>query len=92
MYDTLDGRTLILVDPATPHAWKAPRFYSTIKQVAVRRLEFEGRITTVRIGERLIVILPDRDEELRLPSNKPFSVVTRREGNRFTYNIKVDGG
>jgi len=88
-YDTSDGRAHILVDPATPHAWKAPAFYSVIKQVAARRLELEGRITTVRVGQRFIVILPDRDEELRLPPNMPFRLITKREGSRTQYEIVV---
>jgi hypothetical protein len=90
MYDSPDGRSVILVDPATPHAWKASGFYPVIKQRAVRRLDLEGRITTVLVGRRLIVILPDRDEELQRLPNKQFRVMVRQEGERVYYELHVE--
>jgi hypothetical protein len=90
MYDSPDGRAVILVDPATPHAWKGPVFYPVLKQGAVRRLELEGRITTVLVGERLFIILPDRDEVLPRLSSAKFGVVARRDGERMNYEVIVE--
>lgn len=53
----------VFVDLATPNAWRAPEFYPTLKKVATELVK-KNQIMIVLIGERRIVVLPDRDEDL----------------------------
>ena len=59
------NQTMIFVDPAYPASWKAPEYYPTIKLVAAQQMENGGSLS-VRIGQRHIVVLPDRDEDVGL--------------------------
>jgi hypothetical protein len=56
------------VDPGSPHAWRREPYYSVFKQWAVKAAAQVPRMhqIDVMIGERLIVILPDRDVEFGL--------------------------
>lgn len=53
------------VDQGSPQAWRREPYYSTFKQWAVKAAAQRPRMhqIDVMIGERLIVILPDRDIE-----------------------------
>ena len=50
-------------DPGAPAAWRAPKYYPTIKLAAARQAE-KGRFIVVTIGNRATMILPDRDVEI----------------------------
>jgi len=52
------------VDPGCPDAWRREPFYSYIKQRAKRAASQGGEVLVI-VGERSIMILPDRDVELR---------------------------
>lgn len=64
---TEGGRRLTaLVDPGFPSAWRRPPYYANLKQWAVeatRKLP-DVYLVDVLIGQRCIVILPDRDVEI----------------------------
>ena len=64
---TEGGRRLTaLVDPGFPSAWRRSPYYETLKQWAAdaaRRLP-EIYLVDVLIGQRSIVILPDRDVDV----------------------------
>jgi hypothetical protein len=53
------------VDPGTPHAWRREPYYRVFKQWAVKAAAQRPRMhqIDVMVGERLTVILPDRDVE-----------------------------
>ena len=59
----------VLVDLAAPNAWRGPEYYPTLKRVA-SELVLQNQIMIVIIGERRIVVLPDRDEDLGNIGNK----------------------
>ena len=62
-----NGRHLTaFVDPGTPGAWRRSPYYETLKQWAKLGLPATGlvRLVDVMIGERCIVILPDRDVDM----------------------------
>jgi len=67
MVKTEGGRRLTaLVDPGFPSAWRRSPYYENLKAWAAdanRRLP-ELYLVDVLIGQRSIVILPDRDVEL----------------------------
>ncbi len=69
----------ISVDPNFPHAWSKPPFYAQIKNWAAegaRRQQF----VFVRIGPRVIAVLPDREVDLgRVVIDADF-IVRRRSG------------
>lgn len=59
-------RLTALVDPGFPSAWRRSPYYENLKQwaaVAARRLP-DIYLVDVLIGQRSIVILPDRDVEV----------------------------
>ena len=53
----------IWVDPSVPNAWREPPYFTRIKQRAVEGPE-RGEFVLVRIGPRLIAVLPDREVDL----------------------------
>lgn len=64
---TEDGRRLTaLVDPGFPSAWRRSPYYENLKRWAVQaaRRAPEIYLVDVLIGQRSIVILPDRDVEV----------------------------
>ncbi len=58
------GNTIyVYVDPARPDAWRREPFYSKLKEWARNAVPSHGRVI-VRLGNRRIVVLPDRDVDL----------------------------
>ena len=90
MYDENQGGAMILVDPAFQASWKSPIYYSTIKLLAVARLENQGRTTLVKAGASRIVVLPDRDEKLPAGNYSSFRVVTNTTTLGSSYKILLD--
>ena len=74
------GRFLhILVDPGYPDAWTKPPYLAEIKRWAADGIARE-QFVLIRIGSRLIVVLPDR--EVRLGEVDPYAqiIVSREYG------------
>ena len=84
-----EGNLDIAVDPAVPQAWRAPAYYPTLKRMAAQ-LASEDRLTTVYVGARLTILLPDRDEAVGvLPPGHRILQIRRRDpgGDRFEIQI-----
>ena len=66
LFKTNDGRRLTAhVDPGFPSAWRVSPYYENFKIWAAEGLRQEPmHVVDAMIGERLTVILPDRDEEV----------------------------
>lgn len=61
------GRHLTaFVDPGSPGAWRRSPYYETLKQWAKLGIPASGavRLVDVMIGQRCIVVLPDRDVDM----------------------------
>jgi hypothetical protein len=79
----------VAVDPSFPNAWTRPPFYARIKQWAVEGAE-RGRFVFVRIGGRIIAVLPDREEDIGQVGLDDEIVVARRSGPAgATYAVEV---
>jgi hypothetical protein len=70
------------VDPERPGAWRREPFYSTLKAWAKDALEHRERIgqVFVSIGQRTIVIFPDRNVDVGIVESDEVVVTERREG------------
>lgn len=80
---------LVAVDPGFPNAWTKPPYYDRIKSWAREGAE-QGRFVFVRIGRRLIVVLPDRDTDIGEIGNDDDIQIARRLGPAgFDYTIDV---
>jgi hypothetical protein len=67
------------VDPSFPNAWMREPYYGRIRRWAVEGAE-RGRFVFVRIGPRMIAVLPDRDQDLGRVDPDDNIVVSRRLG------------
>jgi hypothetical protein len=67
----------VAVDPGFPQAWTRPPYYRQLKQWAQEGAE-RGAFVFVRIGERMIAMLPDRDEDIGAVGVDDELVVARR--------------
>ncbi len=77
------------VDPSFPNAWTRPPFYARIKRWAAEGAE-RGRFVFVRIGARMIAVLPDRDQDLGTVAPEDDIVVSRRPGAAGpSYEVEV---
>ncbi|MES2342206.1 MAG: YkgJ family cysteine cluster protein [Pseudomonadota bacterium] len=86
MYTEKDGRRLnIVVDSASPLAWKRQPYYRRIKAMSQRALE--GFELVVCIDTRRIVIFPHEDVDLGLvdPDHKIVSGYAQRDGQSVPY-------
>lgn len=89
IYSPYSNQLMLMVDPAYPQAWKAESVYATIKLVASELTE-RGGIFTVCIGQRRIVVLPDRDEDLGMNAhNRYVEVVRYVEISGVRYEVRV---
>jgi hypothetical protein len=61
------GTLVIQVDPQRPEAWKREPYHSTLRERA-KIVYPSGGMMFVKIGERALLILPDRDEDLGICS------------------------
>lgn len=82
----------IVVDPGSPHAWKAPHYYGAIKQIAASYAE-QGILVVVCIGSRRIVLLPDRDVDLGMQAMGKEIILIRDIGPQgVDFNVEIGGG
>ena len=54
---------IVTVDQAHPAAWRREPFHATLREWAARGLA-EGLQVVVKIGSRVVAVLPDRDVDL----------------------------
>lgn len=60
-----DGtRLMVHVDPGSPGVWQQSPYHAQLRAWAGRSLRIGGPTVVVRIGERLIAVLPDEDVDL----------------------------
>jgi hypothetical protein len=79
------------VDKGAPHAWRREPYYSTFKKWATKAVAQRPHmhLIDVMIGDRLIVILPDRDVELgTIGEDETVEVVARSDGRLDAHVIK----
>lgn len=82
----------VAVDPAFPNAWTKAPYYAQIKQWA-RQGADAGQFVFVRIGQRMIVALPDSDREIGTVAPEDQIVVSRKPGPAgFVYDVDVKRG
>lgn len=79
----------IAVDPGFPNAWRKAPYYDRIKQWA-RDGAPEGRFVYVRIGPRLIAVLPDRDQDLgQVDPHDDIFIARKGDAAGFRYEVEV---
>jgi hypothetical protein len=86
MYTERDDKRLnIVVDPASPAAWKREPYYSRIKRMSVRT--YEGHELVVSVGDRRIVVFPHEDVDLGIvdPDHMIVCGFADRDGERVPY-------
>jgi len=77
----------VLVDPAFPDAWTRPPFLAAIKNWVAGGAAL-GRFVVVRIGARVVAVLPDRLVELG--NVKPdFALMRERDPTGKTTQVRV---
>ena len=77
---TNDGRRLTAhVDPGYPYAWRRSPYYQNLKAWAAQAVQKmpEMDLVDVMIGERVIVILPDRDVDVGTPAADEFVTLSK---------------
>ena len=57
------GHFFVQVDPARPDAWRKAPYYQQLKSMA-RANNPQGLQVIVAIGQRYVVVLPERDEDI----------------------------
>lgn len=86
LYTERDGRRLnVVVDPASPTAWRREPYYARLKAMSQRAEE--GYELVVAIGDRRIVVFPHEDVDLGMvdPAHKIVCGYALREGERVAY-------
>jgi hypothetical protein len=85
-----DGAILhVDVDPGFPNAWTKPPFYAQIKKWAVESVA-RNQFVFVRIGLRLIAVLPDREVDLGLVDPEDKLAISRQPGSSgMIYDVEV---
>ena len=73
--DASGVRILVHVDPQRPHIWREMPYYRDLKAWAANRIQADKQVH-VRIGPRVVVILPDRDVDLGDVGNR--LILTRK--------------
>jgi|SRR3954447_3573378 hypothetical protein len=82
----------VAVDPGFPNAWTRAPYYAQIKQWA-RKGADAGQFVFVRIGPRMIVVLPDQDRDIGQVDPEDQIVVSRKPGAAgFVYDVEVKRG
>ena len=69
----------VAVDPNFPNAWMKAPFFAQIKKWVVDGAE-RGQFVFVRIGARIVAVLPDREVDLGKVGPQEAIVVSRRPG------------
>jgi hypothetical protein len=88
MFGGLDGNLSLLVDPGFPDAWRNPRYYPWLKTNAAILLD-KNKLLLVHAGPEMIVMLPDRDERLRLPDGHIIHVAKNPSSTGMQYVVKT---
>ena len=79
----------VAVDPSFPNAWTKPPYYEHLKRWAREGGEL-GALVFVRIGGRVIALLPDRDHDMGLVNLDDEIVVSRHfTGSGYRYDVAV---
>jgi hypothetical protein len=79
----------VAVDPNFPNAWSRPPYEARIRQWVTDGAE-SGRFVFVRIGPRMIALLPGRDVDLGRVDSDDEIVVSRRPGAAgLVYDVEV---
>lgn len=80
-----DKRLNVVVDPATPSAWKSDPYYSRLKAMSQRA--YHGHELVVAIGDQRIVIFPEEDVDLGImnPDHRIVSGYADRDGVPIYY-------
>jgi hypothetical protein len=79
----------VAVDPSFPNAWTRPPFYARIKKWAADGAA-SGQFVFVRIGMRMIALLPDREVDLGRVEAADEIVVSRQPGPAgLVYAVEV---
>jgi hypothetical protein len=79
----------VAVDPSFPNAWTRPPFYAQIKKWAADGAA-DGQFVFVRIGMRMIALLPDREVDLGRVDAADEIVVSRQPGpGGLVYAVEV---
>ena len=69
----------VAVDPSFPNAWTKPPYVAQIRRWAAQGAE-RGRFVFIRIGARMIAVLPDRDVDMGRVDPQDEVVVSQRPG------------
>jgi hypothetical protein len=79
----------VAVDPNYPNAWTKAPYRARIRQWAANGAE-HGRFVFVRIGPRMIALLPGRDVDLgRVDAGDEIVVSRRPDAAGFFYDVEV---
>jgi len=82
----------VSVDPSFPRAWTRQPYYALIKRWAQGSAQHR-RYVFVSIGERTIVVLPDRDSDIGRVGRDDHVIITRRVGPAgLVFDIEVKRG
>lgn len=82
----------VAVDPKFPNAWLKEPYYTQIKKWA-REGADGGQFVFVRIGTRMLVALPDRDEDIgRVDAQDDVMIARKHAAGGFTYEVSVKRG
>jgi len=77
------------VDPGFPNAWTRPPYYDQLKRWAREGAE-RGAFVFVRIGQRMIAVLPDRDRDIGTVDLDDEVMVSRRfTPSGYAYDVAV---
>jgi hypothetical protein len=80
-------RIIAYVDPDRPAAWRREPFYSTLKRWSAAALRHGGTVA-VSLGQKRIVVLPDRDVDLgALAEDEVIATRERRSAAGLTYDV-----
>jgi hypothetical protein len=82
----------VAVDPSFPNAWTRPPFAARIRKWVSDGAE-HGQFVFVRIGQRVIALLPDRDVDLGRVDSLDEIMVSRKPGpSGLAYDVEVKRG
>jgi hypothetical protein len=86
--NAIDKSLSILPDTGYPNSWRQEPYYSALKKTAARLIE-QKRMTRVIVGQKTVVLLPDRDEVVHTKPDSKLSVVTTHSsaGPKYTVNV-----
>jgi hypothetical protein len=90
VYGQRNGANLqVAVDPSFPNAWARPPYEAQIRKWVASGAE-RGQFVFVRIGLRMIALLPDRDVDLGRVDALDEIMVSRRPGPAgLIYDVEV---